>query len=92
MTLEVMLIDLMREIKKNQDEILRRMKGLEDQVNGEWLSVREIAQMKGCSIQAIHKQLGTNPEIEPEVDWVLRGGKYMIKRVAANKITVRKSS
>lgn len=85
-------VELLEQIKKNQEEILKRMNNLENQVNGEYVTVREAAEMKSCSIQAIHHHLTKNIDIEPEVDWIKRGGKNLIKRTALSKIVVKKSA
>lgn len=85
-------VELLEQIKKNQEEILKRMNNLENQVNGEYVTVREAAEMKSCSIQAIHHHLMNNIDLEPEVDWIKRGGKNLIKRTALSKIVVKKSA
>lgn len=90
--LEGYVVELLEQIKKNQDEILKRMGNLENQVNGEYVTVREAAGMKQCSIQAIHHHLMNNVDLEPEVDWIKRGGKNLIKRTALSKIIVKKSA
>lgn len=86
------ILSLLKSIEKNQKEIIGRMAKLEDQVNGEYVTVREAAATKGCSIQAIHHHLMNNIELEPEVDWIKRGGKNLIKRTALSKIVVKKSA
>jgi len=92
MMFEAQLLEMMKMIKDNQDEILSRMKKLENQVNGEWTTIREVADIKGCSVQAIHQNLVRNPDLEPEVDWIKRGGKYLIKKVALSRIMIKKSA
>lgn len=90
--LEGYVIELLEQIKKNQEVLIQKVSKLENQINGEYVTVREAAGMKHCSIQAIHHHLMNNVDLEPEVDWIKRGGKNLIKRTALSKIVVKKSA
>lgn len=90
--LEGYVIELLKQIKKNQEVLIQKVSKLENQINGEYVTVREAAGMKHCSIQAIHHHLMNNVDLEPEVDWIKRGGKNLIKRTALSKIVVKKSA
>lgn len=89
---EGQILALLESIDKNQKEILSRVSKLENQMNGDYVSVREAAEMKSCSVQAIHHHLMNNIDLEPEVDWIKRGGKNLIKRTSLSKIVVKKSA
>lgn len=87
---ESQILEIIKTIKMNQDEIISRMKKLETNINEDYIPVFEAAQIKGCSVQNIHYHLQHNFDIEPEKDWIIRGGQKMIKRIALSKIILKK--
>ena len=86
---EAQIVELLQAINQNQQEIITRIGNLEKQVDSEYVTVREAAVLKGCSVQAIHHHLTHNYELEPEVDWVKRNGKNLIRKVALPKIVIK---
>lgn len=90
MMFESQILELIKTIKTNQDELISRMKKLETNINEDYIPVFEAAQIKGCSVQNIHYHLQHNFDIEPEKDWIIRGGQKMIKRIALSKIILKK--
>lgn len=92
MMFESQILELIKTIKTNQDELISRMKKLETNINEDYISVFEAAQIKGCSVQNIHYHLDHNFDIEPEKDWIIRGGQKLIKRISLSKIIIKKKS
>lgn len=83
------ILEMLKVITIAQDEILDRMKKLENQVNEDYLSVQDAAKMIGCSPQNIYYHLEHNHDIEPEKDWIVRNGKKQIRKNALTKIRIK---
>ncbi len=75
------------------NEILEKLQELEEKVDAvivassrEYLKVKEVADECGVTVQSIHKHLARNPNLEPDKDFFMRGGKYYLTLAAANKL------
>lgn len=74
------------EILPKLNELIEKISKIENMLCSEWVKISTVAKEAGVKVQSVHYQLGHNIDIEPEVDFKMRGGVYYIRRSAAEKL------
>ncbi|MDD2267225.1 helix-turn-helix domain-containing protein [Sulfuricurvum sp.] len=91
MMFEAQLLEAMKNIQKQLDSALNEISELKGLFHSDYVTVAEVAVMKGVSEEAIRKKI-RNGDIDPKFDIRKTGRTTYIKRTAIEKITVRKSA
>lgn len=91
MMFEAQLLESIQTMQKTLNAALEKISELEGLFKNDYVTVAEVAAMKGVSQEAIRKKI-RNGDIDPMNDIRKTGRTTYIKRTAIEKITVRKSA